>query len=99
MVVGLKFDSFVGKSPAVSHMTASLHGLTTIRAFNMESQFEAKFCSLLNVHSSTCFFQLICAKWIGVTIQSLAFFYFVCVTLAFVLDTDAGKQIVKYYFL
>ncbi|KAF7279579.1 hypothetical protein GWI33_006975 [Rhynchophorus ferrugineus] len=73
----------ITKSPVFSHMTASVHGLSTIRAFTAQSLLISEFDELQNRHnaawflfiaSSRCFafwLDIICITCIGIATLSL----------------------------
>jgi len=78
------------KSPVFSHMTNTLHGLSTIRAYKAQEQFELQFDSIQNIHSTVNFSQILAARWFGSVAQILTFAYFSLVTLGYMLSS-AGK--------
>jgi len=82
----------VAKSPVFAHLSSSLHGLSTIRAYQAQTQFEQMFDAVQNIHSSTNFTQIVANRWLTTTIQFIAFIYFTIVTLSFTFAAT-GEQI------
>ena len=60
-----RLDLMVGivRSPLFSHLTATLQGLTTIRAFASEEMFEKQFYSFLDDYSSVTFLAISVKNW------------------------------------
>jgi ATP-binding cassette subfamily C (CFTR/MRP) protein 4 len=59
----IKMLEGVARSPVFSQLSASLHGLATIRAFNAQKRFEHRFDLLQNDHTSGWFFYVTTARW------------------------------------
>ena len=45
------FELLTDRSPIFSHLSNTLEGLTTVRAFNMQEKFENKFHQMQDLHS------------------------------------------------
>ena len=45
------FSTVTDRSPIFSHLSNTLEGLTTVRAFNMQMNFENKFHQMQDLHS------------------------------------------------
>ena len=45
------FSTLTDRSPIFSHLSNTLEGLTTVRAFNMQVNFENKFHQMQDLHS------------------------------------------------
>jgi len=46
---------FSGRSPVFSHLSSTLQGLTTLRAFGMVKKFEEEFHQRQDLHSCTSY--------------------------------------------
>ncbi|XP_054158177.1 ATP-binding cassette subfamily C member 4-like [Oppia nitens] len=70
----------IARSPLYNHMTTTLSGLTTIRAYRAEHLFREQYYRYHNDHSSTYFMQLAATRCLGITMD------FICVAyIAFVM--------------
>lgn len=86
----------LARSPLYSHISASLQGLTTIRAFGKESSFLDQFHHYQNEHSKGWYLYVATSRWFGMRIDFFAATYltivsFVAVPLAsceFVLNNN-----------
>jgi len=67
-----------------------MHGLSTIRAFKMEKEFQAEFDNRQNTHSAAYFTQQIVTRWLLVVAQTLTVLYFACIAIYLMLH-KAGK--------
>jgi len=75
----------VSKSPVFSHLSTSLYGLTTIRAFHAEDQFATAFDRHQDVHSATFYLFLATARWLGILVDWLSVAYIAAVAYSFLL--------------
>ncbi|XP_052214648.1 ATP-binding cassette sub-family C member 5-like isoform X1 [Dreissena polymorpha] len=79
--------NLITKSPVVSHVTASIQGITTIHAFNKTQQFIEKFQELIDKNS--CYFHLFnCSnRWLAFRLDlisgSVVAFSGLCVILSY----------------
>ncbi|KAI8822919.1 P-loop containing nucleoside triphosphate hydrolase protein [Fimicolochytrium jonesii] len=55
----------VTRSPVYSSFPSTIEGLSTVRAFSAERQFEDRFVNLQNDNTSKYFMFLSCARWLG----------------------------------
>lgn len=78
----------ITRSPVFSHMSTSLHGLTTIRAFGVQSAFENKFDIVQDVHTSAWFLFLTANRWFGDLLDMLTFFFMAITTITPLFDID-----------
>ncbi|EEC08526.1 ABC transporter, putative, partial [Ixodes scapularis] len=79
----------VTRSPVFSHLSTSLYGLTTIRAFGAQSTFERMFDTKQDHHTSAWYMFLCTARWFGITLDSICFAYITVVTMSLALSGDA----------
>lgn len=61
----------MAQSPLVAHLSESLDGAATIRAYRTEERFYAHHRRMLDGHASTHYIQMLCSQWMGVR-QNLA---------------------------
>ncbi|CAN8022056.1 unnamed protein product, partial [Ixodes persulcatus] len=80
----------VTRSPVFSHLSTSLYGLTTIRAFGAQSTFERMFDLKQDHHTSAWYMFLCTARWFGITLDSICFAYITVVTMSLALTGDGS---------
>lgn len=85
----------VTRSPVFSHLAASLNGLTTIRAFKVEPEFEKKFDDYQDIHSSAWFLFIAASRWLGCSLDWISLAYIAVITILMTLTVGAttGSQI------
>ena len=62
------------RSPIYSHITTTIQGLPTIRAFNKQNQFSDKFCQLNDSHSAPNFLYYCSMRWLSTRMDILCVF-------------------------
>lgn len=77
------------RSPVFSHLAASLNGITTIRAFKVEPQFEKKFDRYQDVHTSAWFLFVASSRWLGLTMDCLSLGYISVITIVTTLTSGS----------
>lgn len=94
-VRSIKSIEGVTRSPVFSHLAASLNGLTTIRAFRVEPEFERKFDNYQDVHSSAWFLFVASSRWLGISLDWLSLGYITVITVVMTLTVGSttGSQI------
>lgn len=94
-VRSIKSIEGVTRSPVFSHLATSLNGLATIRAFQVEPEFEVKFDKYQDVHSSAWFLFIASSRWLGISLDWLSVAYISIITLVMTLTVGAttGSQI------
>lgn len=94
-VRSIKSIEGVTRSPVFSHLSTSLSGLATIRAFQVESDFEVKFDKYQDVHSSAWFLFIASSRWLGISLDWLSVAYISIITLVMTLTigTSTSSQI------
>nr|CAB3219627.1 multidrug resistance-associated protein 1-like [Phallusia mammillata] len=84
------------RSPVFSHLSSTLQGLTTVRAFNMQHQFEQNFHEFQDNHSSAWYMFLVGSRWFSLRLDLLSSVFLGCVVYLSILttsvtDIDAGQ--------
>jgi ABC-type multidrug transport system fused ATPase/permease subunit len=62
----------IHRSPVLSHVTETLAGLASIRAFGLAATFEARMGSWLDEHSKALYAQRCIERWLGVRMEGIA---------------------------
>uniref|UniRef100_A0A336K3I0 CSON002942 protein n=1 Tax=Culicoides sonorensis TaxID=179676 RepID=A0A336K3I0_CULSO len=81
------------RSPIYSHLSASLNGLSTIRAFNAEKILIQEFNSYQDKHSSAFYLFMATNRGFGFFLDFICVFYIAIVTFSFFLMYDNGGNI------
>ncbi|XP_031344383.1 probable multidrug resistance-associated protein lethal(2)03659 isoform X1 [Photinus pyralis] len=80
----------VTRSPVFEHLSSSLQGLSTIRAFQAEAKLREEFDSYQDLHSCCYHLFLTTSQGFGYFLDSLCSLYIAAVTLSFVIfDNEA----------
>ncbi|XP_023228994.1 multidrug resistance-associated protein 4-like [Centruroides sculpturatus] len=69
------------RSPVFSHLSASLYGVTTIRAFEVENNFKNAFNNYQDKHTATWFLYVALNGWIAVWGYLICFFNLVIIVV------------------
>ncbi|XP_039296024.1 probable multidrug resistance-associated protein lethal(2)03659 [Nilaparvata lugens] len=75
----------VTRSPVFSHLTASLQGLSTIRAFNAQDKLREEFDNHQDLHSSAWYMFVATSRAFGFCLDLFCVIYISLVTLSFLL--------------
>ncbi|XP_019616414.1 PREDICTED: multidrug resistance-associated protein 4-like [Branchiostoma belcheri] len=76
------------RSPVFSHLSATLQGLWTIRAFGAQESFKQEFDAHQDLHSEAWFLYLACARWVSVRLDFLAALFVTAVAFCSVLASE-----------
>ncbi|XP_048350845.1 ATP-binding cassette sub-family C member 4 isoform X2 [Sphaerodactylus townsendi] len=82
------------RSPVFSHLSSSLQGLWTIRAFKAEQRFQELFDAHQDLHSEAWFLFLTTSRWFAVRLDAICAIFVVVVAFSCVLlaqTLDAGQ--------
>ncbi|KAH8420816.1 hypothetical protein KR222_005629 [Zaprionus bogoriensis] len=90
----------ITRSPIYSHLSASLNGLPTIRAFGAQKELIAEFDNFQDMHSSGFYMFLATSRAFGYWLDMVCVLYIAIVTLSFFLFTpenggDVGLAITQ----
>ncbi|GFQ66175.1 hypothetical protein TNCT_86262 [Trichonephila clavata] len=78
----------ITRSPVFSHLSTSLYGLTTIRAFKVQHPFELSFDHYQDKHTATWFMFISVTRWFGIVLDWLCVIYISCVTITMVVLSE-----------
>ena len=78
----------VAKSPVLSQLSTSLHGLTTIRAFKAQPLLRAEFDQLQDLHSSAWFAFISSTSWFALWLDWIVVVYLAGIVYSFLLLGD-----------
>ncbi|XP_023240706.1 multidrug resistance-associated protein 4-like isoform X2 [Centruroides sculpturatus] len=84
------------KSPVFSHLSVSLYGLTTIRAFNAESKFKSMFNKYQDKHTAVWFFYVALNRWLSIYGHMICIVNLIITVIIFGVSNnadDAGSKI------
>jgi ATP-binding cassette subfamily C (CFTR/MRP) protein 4 len=83
------------KSPVIQHLSSSMNGLATIRAFNAQARFRYRFDVLQNDHMSAYFTFFCAARWFVGTVESLQVIFIagVAFTMAIMAEQFSGSSV------
>ena len=82
------------RSPVFSHLSATLQGLHTIRAYRAQEQFRDIFDWHLDLHSRAWFLFLCTNRWLGIIADLISWMFVVGVAFTCILAADS-----KYLYL
>ncbi|XP_042894914.1 ATP-binding cassette sub-family C member 4-like isoform X1 [Parasteatoda tepidariorum] len=78
----------ITRSPVFSHLSTSLYGLTTIRAFKVQQPFEVSFDHYQDQHTATWFMFISVTRWFGIVLDWLCVIYITFVTWSMVILSE-----------
>ncbi|XP_023219034.1 multidrug resistance-associated protein 4-like, partial [Centruroides sculpturatus] len=96
VIKSIKYIEGKSRSPVFSHLSVSLYGLTTIRAFHAESKFKSMFNMYLDKHTAAWFFFVGLSRWMTLYGQIVCFINLIITVIIFCIlinADDAGSQI------
>ncbi|XP_066267633.1 ATP-binding cassette sub-family C member 4-like [Branchiostoma lanceolatum] len=77
------------RSPVFSHLSATLQGLWTIRAFCAQESFQQEFDAHQDLHSEAWFLYISCSRWMAVRLDILVALFITAVVFCSVLASQA----------
>ncbi|XP_063966914.1 ATP-binding cassette sub-family C member 4-like isoform X1 [Lytechinus pictus] len=78
----------ITRSPVFSHLSASLQGLVTIRAFKVQEDFIRQFDVHQNTHTRTWFLFLSTTRWFGIMLDWMSVTFLAVVSFSCVVSAD-----------
>ncbi|KAM5180099.1 ATP-binding cassette sub-family C member 4 isoform 1-T1 [Mantella aurantiaca] len=82
------------RSPVFSHLSSSLQGLWTIRAFKAEQRFQHLFDSQQDLHSEAWFLFLTTSRWLAVRLDAICALFVIAIAFGSLIlskTLDAGQ--------
>lgn len=79
----IDFVYYLAKSPVYTHLSATLNGLPTIRAYNAEKKLQIEFDNHQDTHSACWFLFLSSNTAFGFTLDVLCFIFITCIICYF----------------
>ncbi|KAM9830036.1 ATP-binding cassette sub-family C member 4 isoform 1-T1 [Syngnathus typhle] len=82
------------RSPVFSHLSSSLHGLWTIRAFRAEGRFQKAFDAHQDMHTAAWFLFLTTSRWFAIRLDAMCSIFVTVTTFGCLLlrdQLDAGS--------
>ncbi|XP_023233967.1 multidrug resistance-associated protein 4-like [Centruroides sculpturatus] len=92
----IKYLEGKSRSPVFSHLSTSLYGITTIRAFNAETKFISTFNEYQDKHTATWFIYLSLNRWNCLYGQIIGYIYLIITVIVFIVfvnTDDAGSKL------
>lgn len=78
-----------------THLSTSLNGLTTIRAFKAQDEFRKTFETHLDLHTSIFYLFNASARWLGIVVDWISILYISAVTFG-VIALKLGIKIITF---
>lgn len=82
----------LARSPVFAHLSASLQGLTTIRAFEAEGILEQEFDNHQDLHTCVWYLFVTCSRAFALWLDFVCVVYTAMVTFSFFLMDESGKE-------
>ncbi|XP_023228577.1 multidrug resistance-associated protein 4-like [Centruroides sculpturatus] len=79
------------RSPVFSHLSVSLYGLTTIRAFKAESRFKSMFNKYQDKHTSMLFIYACLVRWIAIYGHIICFINLIITVIIFGVSNNSAE--------
>ncbi len=87
----LCYNILIARSPAYSHMSATVQGLTVIRAFGMQHSFVQLFYKYQDHQSRALHLFLCSSRWFVVRVDCIVAIYLSCSIMAVFVIPSTGK--------
>ncbi|KAH0544123.1 probable multidrug resistance-associated protein lethal(2)03659 [Cotesia glomerata] len=85
----------ITRSPVFNHLSATLHGLSTIRSFNAEEILIKEFDHHQDLHSSAWYIFIASSRSFGFWLDIFCLLYVTCVTMSFLILSDDDNNTYK----
>ncbi|XP_028519482.1 multidrug resistance-associated protein 4 [Exaiptasia diaphana] len=83
----------INRSPVYSHISASIDGLITIRAFEAEARFISTYYDYLDFHSSSYFLFLTTQRWLGFRLDIICALFMAFSVIGSLVTLETGTAI------
>ncbi|KAI8430162.1 hypothetical protein MSG28_000538 [Choristoneura fumiferana] len=81
-------DYWITRSPVFGHLTATVQGAATVRAFGAEALLAAEFDRHQDLHSAAWYLFITCSRAFGYFLDLICLLFIVCVTFGCLMKTD-----------
>jgi len=85
------------RSPLYSHISATIHGLSSIRAYHEEKNILNKFHYYQNEHTKAWYMKVVTSRWFGIRVDLIGSFFLTMITFSFIALADS-KQLSLYCY-
>lgn len=86
---------FLAKSPAFTHLAATLSGLSTVRAFNAETLLRNEFDYHQDTHSACWFMFIATGSAFGFLLDVMCLIFLACIIFFYMLfDTGVSSELI-----
>lgn len=89
----------LARSPVFTHLTATISGLSTIRARNIQHELVDEFDNLQDVHSGIWQLTMSASAALGLWLDLISCGFIACLTFSFILFYQGKKDVRKYGFI
>ncbi|XP_035707943.1 multidrug resistance-associated protein 4 isoform X2 [Folsomia candida] len=89
----LKRIESITRSPILSHLSVTMQGLDTIRAFKSQSTLMKQFDSHHDLHSAAWFLFIAVNRWFGIWLELASVMFLVFVTIGFLFVESTGSNV------
>uniref|UniRef100_H2YL88 ATP-binding cassette sub-family C member 7 n=1 Tax=Ciona savignyi TaxID=51511 RepID=H2YL88_CIOSA len=76
------------RSPVFTHLSNTIQGLSTVRAFNMQDKFEEEFHCKQDLHSSAWFLFITGSRWLAFRLDAICAIFIGCVAYFSILTSS-----------
>ncbi|XP_063633943.1 probable multidrug resistance-associated protein lethal(2)03659 isoform X1 [Cydia splendana] len=84
----------ITRSPVFGHLTATVQGLSTVRAFGAEALLAAEFDRHQDLHGAAWYLFITCSRAFGYFLDIICLLFIVCVTFGCIMKTDIDASTV-----
>lgn len=88
----LKRFENMARSPIFNHMTITLNGLATVRAFEAEETFIKQYYTYQNEHTAVYFMCFASSRLLGITMDFICNMYLICVTVVLMIFYNGNRS-------
>lgn len=85
------FHYFLAKSPAFTHLNATLSGLSTVRACNSQAILQREFDNLQDTHTACWYIYVTSVAVFGLSLDTLSTIFITCIVFYYILFDTKGS--------